>query len=130
LSNDSYCLHWASTEEEGSADISKSDSKGNKNRRTNAARGMIMVTKRARERARVTRWMATTTKRARARATRGMVMATRVAGNKKGNDAGNKEGNGDQRQQNGQLLWQRGWRAFDGSNDGDGTRTWLLTLYI
>jgi hypothetical protein len=66
--------------------------------------------------------MATVTKRARARAGRGMVTATRVAGDEKGKGAGNKEGNGDRRQQHGQLLWQRGWWAFDGGNNGDGAK--------
>jgi hypothetical protein len=48
--------------------------------------------------------MATATKRARARAARGMVMATRVAGDKEGDDKGgkgdghgDKEGDGEQR---------------------------------
>ncbi len=44
-----------------------------------------MATKRARERARVARWMATAAKRARATVASGMATATRVAGNKKGN---------------------------------------------
>ncbi len=51
---------------------------------------MIMATKRARARARAARWMAMPTKREIARSARGMagkglVMATLVAGNKKGN---------------------------------------------
>jgi hypothetical protein len=62
------------------------------------------------------------TKRVRARGGRGMVMATRVAGSKKGKGTGNKEGNGDQWQEYRQLLWQRGWRAFEGGNNGDGTK--------
>jgi hypothetical protein len=44
------------------------------------------------------------------------------AGNKKGNGNGNKEGNGDRWQQNGQWLLQRGWWAFDGGNNWDGTK--------
>ncbi len=78
-----------------------------------------MGTKRERKRARAARWMATPTKRARARTARRMVMATRVAGDKKGNGDGNKEGNGNQRQQHGQWLWQRGWQVFNGGNNGD-----------
>ena len=79
-----------------------------------AARGMIMATKRAREMTWVARWMATATKRATARASRGMATATRAAGDKKGDGASGKEGNGNQWQQHGQLLRQRGWRAaFD-----------------
>ncbi len=46
-------------------------------------------------------------------------MATRVAGDEKGNGNGSKEGNGDRRQQHRQWPWGRGWRAFDGSNKGD-----------
>ncbi len=30
--------------------------------------------------------------------------------------------NGDQRRQHWQWLWQRGWQAFDGGDDGDGTK--------
>jgi hypothetical protein len=56
--------------------------------------------------------------------------ATRVAGNKKSNGAGNKkgngngneEGNGNQRRQHGQWLPQRGWRVFDGGDNGDGAK--------
>ncbi len=81
-----------------------------------------MATKRARERARAAGWMATATKRARARAGRGMVTATGVAGNKEGKGTGNKEVNGNQWQQHRQLLQKRGWRAFDGSNNGDGVK--------
>jgi hypothetical protein len=55
---------------------------------------MITAKKKSRERVRVARWMATPTKRERARAARGMAMATRVAGDEKGNGNGNKEGNG------------------------------------
>jgi hypothetical protein len=66
--------------------------------------------------------MATPMKRARARVARGMGTATRVTSNKKGDGNGNKEGDGDRRQQHGQWLWQRGWQAFDGGNDGDGTK--------
>jgi hypothetical protein len=47
-----------------------------------AARGMIMATKRARERTRAARLMVMATKRARARAAREMAMATRVVGDK------------------------------------------------
>jgi hypothetical protein len=55
--------------------------------------------------------------------------ATRVVGVEEGNDeggkgdgdsGGNKEGDGNQRQQHGQWLWQRGWQASNGSNNGDG----------
>ncbi len=84
-----------------------------------------MVTKRARARtrARAARWMAMATKRARATMARGMATATRVAaGNKKGNGDGNKEGDGDQQRHHGQWLWQRGWRVFDGSDNGDGAK--------
>ncbi len=81
-----------------------------------------MVTKRARKRARAARWMATATKRARVRAGRGMAMATRVAGDKKSKGTGDEEGDGDRWQQHGQLLWQRGWRAFNGGDDGDGAK--------
>jgi hypothetical protein len=51
-----------------------------------------------------------------------MTKVTRVAGNKKGEGAGNEEGNGHRRGQHGQLLPRRGWRAFNGSNDGDGMK--------
>jgi hypothetical protein len=47
-----------------------------------------------------------------ARAGRGLAMATLVAGNEKGNG---KSGYG-------QWLWQRGWRAFGGGNDGNGAK--------
>ncbi len=81
-----------------------------------------MASKKVRERVRVARWMAMATKRARARAGRGIAMATRVVGNKKGKGAGNKDGNGNQPQQLGQWLQQRGWRVFDSSNNGDGAK--------
>ncbi len=83
---------------------------------------MTMAMKRARERVRAARWMATATKRAKASAARGMATATRVVGNKKCNGNGNEEGNGNQRHQHQQWPWQRGWQAFDGSNNGDGTK--------
>jgi hypothetical protein len=59
-----------------------------------------------------------------------MVKATGIASNKKGNGMGdekgdgnaNKEGDGNQRQQHKKWLRQRGWWAFDGGNDGDGTK--------
>jgi hypothetical protein len=59
--------------------------------RTNAARGIITATKRARARARAARWMAMAGKRARATVARGMAMATsRVAGDERqGGDGGN-----------------------------------------
>ncbi len=57
---------------------------------------MITAMKRARERARAATWIAMPTKRERGRAARGMVTATRVAGDKKGDGNGNKEGNGNQ----------------------------------
>jgi hypothetical protein len=66
--------------------------------------------------------MATATKRATARASRGMATATRAAGDKKGDGASGKEGNGNQWQQHGQLLRQRGWGAFDGGDNGDGAK--------
>ncbi len=47
-----------------------------------------------------------------------MATATRVVGNKKGN--GDEEGNGDPQKQHVQWPWQRGSRAFDGSNNGNG----------
>ncbi len=57
----------------------------------------------------------TATKRVRARSARGMVMATRVVGDKEcdgeagqGNGNGKEEGDGDQQQHHGQWLWQRG----------------------
>ena len=53
-------------------------------------------------------------------AARGMAMATRVAGDKKGNGNSDKEGDGNQRQHHGQWPWRRGWRAFGGSNSGNG----------
>jgi hypothetical protein len=61
---------------------------------TSVWEGRTTATKRARGgvRARATRWMATETNRARVTAARGMAMATRVAGNKKGN--GDKGGDG------------------------------------
>jgi hypothetical protein len=62
--------------------------------------------------------MAMAMKRARATAARGMATMTRGVGDKKG--IGDKEGNGNRRQHHGQWPWQRGWRAFDGSNNGDG----------
>ncbi len=34
--------------------------------------------------------------------------------------AGNEKGNG--KSGYGQWLWQRGWRAFDGGDDGDGAK--------
>ncbi len=86
----------------------------NKDTRTKAARGMIMATKRAKERARVARWMAM--------AARGMATATRVAGDKKIDGDGSKENIGDWQQQHGQWLQQRGWWAFDGGNNGDGAK--------
>jgi hypothetical protein len=81
-----------------------------------------MAMKRMRERARAARWMATAMKRARARAGRDLAMATRVAGDKKGNGDGDKDGNGNRRGQHGQSLRLRGWRAFDGGNDGDSAK--------
>ncbi len=48
--------------------------------------------------------MAAPTKRERVRAARGMATATRVAGDKRGNDNGDEEGDGDQQQQHGQWL--------------------------
>jgi hypothetical protein len=51
-----------------------------------------------------------------------MATATKVVGNKQGDANGDKEGNGDQRQQHGQWLWQRGWQAFNGGNNGDGAK--------
>ncbi len=65
---------------------------------------MITATKRARERVRMARWRVMAMKRARAAAARGILMATRVAGNKKRDGNGNKEGNGNQWQQHGQWL--------------------------
>jgi hypothetical protein len=54
-----------------------------------------------------------------AMAARLMATATRRAkGN--GNGNGHKKGDGDWRQQHGQWLWQRGWQASDGSNNGNG----------
>jgi hypothetical protein len=47
-----------------------------------------------------------------ARAGRGLAMGTLVVGDKKGNS---KSGYG-------QSLWQRGWQAFNGGNDGDGMK--------
>jgi hypothetical protein len=84
---------------------------------------MITWTNRARERARVARWMATAMAIA-------IVIATRVVGDKKGNGAGdekgdgdaNEEGDGDRGRQNGKWLWRRGWRAFDGGDNGDGAK--------
>jgi hypothetical protein len=49
-------------------------------------------------------------------------MATLVADYEKGNGDGDEEGDGDQRRQHWQWLRQRGWRAFDGGNDGDGVK--------
>ncbi len=91
----------------GNGNGSKSYGNSKKDTRMKAARGVIMVTKRARARARAARWMVTATKRARATVARGIVMATWVTGNKKGNGDGNKEGNGDQRQRqhHGQWPW-------------------------
>jgi hypothetical protein len=85
---------------------------------------MIMVTKRAMERVRAARWMVMATKRARATVTR---VVDNKKGDGKGNDEkgdgdGNREGDGDRRQQHGQWLRQRGWRAFDGGDDGDGAK--------
>jgi hypothetical protein len=54
---------------------------------------MITATKKARERVRAARWMVMATK-ARATVARGMLMVTRVAGNKKGKGDCNEEGNG------------------------------------
>jgi hypothetical protein len=88
--------------------------------RTKAARGKIMTTKRTRVRVRAARWITTGIKRARVTAARGMAVATRMAGNKEGNGNGNKEGNGNRRQHHGQWPWQRGWRVFDGGDNGDG----------
>jgi hypothetical protein len=51
-----------------------------------------------------------------------MAVETRVVGDKKGDGASNKEGDGDRRRQHGQLLRQRVWRAFDGSDNGDGVK--------
>jgi hypothetical protein len=62
------------------------------------------------------------TKRARDTAVRGMAMATRVAGDKKRDGNCNEEGDDDQWRQSGQWLWQRGWRAFNGSNNGDSAK--------
>jgi hypothetical protein len=45
-----------------------------------------------------------------------------VAGDKKGDGYGNKEGNCNQRQQHRQWLPQRGWRAFDGGDNGESTK--------
>ncbi len=51
-----------------------------------------------------------------ARATkRAMAMATKRAMATNSNNRGNGY-------QHGQWLWQRGWRVFDGGNDGDGTK--------
>ncbi len=68
------------------------------------------------------------TKEKKARATEiAITTATRVVGNEEGNGkggkrygSGNKEDNGDQRQQHGQWLWQQGWWASNGSNNGNG----------
>jgi hypothetical protein len=84
---------------------------------------MITATKRARERVRAARWMAMAMKRARATAT--MVAGYKNGdgvGDEKGNCNSNEEGNGNQRRQHGQWLWQRGWRAFNGGNNGDGAK--------
>jgi hypothetical protein len=51
-----------------------------------------------------------------------MATATRVVGDKKGDADGDEEGDGDRRQQHRQWLWQRGWRAFDSGDDGDGAK--------
>ncbi len=53
---------------------------------------------------------------------RGMATATREGGDEKGDADANEEGDGDQRQQHWQWLQQRGWRAFDSGNDGDGAK--------
>jgi hypothetical protein len=45
-----------------------------------------------------------------------------VAGNEKGDGDGDKEGDGNQWQQHGQWLRQRGLRAFEGNNDGGGAK--------
>jgi hypothetical protein len=54
-------------DKDGNGDGSKSDNGGNKDGKTKEARRMITAMKRARERARVERWMVTPTNRARAR---------------------------------------------------------------
>jgi hypothetical protein len=51
-----------------------------------------------------------------------MAMATRVAGDKKGNANSDEEGGGNQSRQHWQWLRQRGWRAFDSGDDGDGAK--------
>jgi hypothetical protein len=111
---------------EGNGDGGKSNGVGNEDARMKAARGIITATKKARVRVRAARWMATAIKRAKVMAARGMTTATRVVGNKKGNGNGNKEDDGVRQQHHGQWPWQRGWRAFDGGNngngDGDGTK--------
>jgi hypothetical protein len=54
-------------DKDGNGNGSKSDSDGDKDGKTKEARRMITAMKRARERARVERWMAMPTNRARAR---------------------------------------------------------------
>ncbi len=70
--------------------------------------------------------MAMATKGVRATAARGMAMANREAGNKKGHGDGDKEGDGDRRRHHRQWPLQRGWRAFNGGDncngDGDGAK--------